>query len=141
MGLTIRARYKPKKTIDLGYDGFARLRLQVAALAGDPWDSHYRKLFEPAPMRDSKALEAFDKETDNLLNRKVVPRSLVDFCTQPDTNGIVHYGACRQLLGIIGNYTDDVDYGYPGRPDCATFQDFKDILEDCVDRHCDLIWH
>lgn len=51
-----------------------------------------------------------------------------------------YYGACKELLKIIGDYDDNVLYGYIGRPDCAKFRDFKAILQDCADNKCDMIW-
>lgn len=141
MGLTIQAKKSPKKSIDMGGGGFLCLRTKVAELAGEPWASHYRQLVDvPFSGQTPKFFEAFDQRTVELLEQKKVPIKLVDFCLQSDVAGAVHYGACKQLLKIIGDYDDNIRYGYGGRPDCAMFRDFKDILRECAEKKCDMVW-
>ena len=53
---------------------------------------------------------------------------------------LIRYGACKNILKVIGDYDDNILYGYCGRPDCAKFADFKSILQDCVDTKSDMIW-
>lgn len=87
-----------------------------------------------------QAYNAFDAETERLLAEKKVSFKVVDFLLQPDCEGLIRYGACKELLKIIGDYDDNVLYGYIGRQDCAKFRDFKAILQDCADNKCDMIW-
>lgn len=47
--------------------------------------------------------------------------------------------SCRKLLKIIGDYDDELAYGYAARPNSG-FKDFKRILEDCVKRKCSMRW-
>lgn len=133
--------------IDLGGGGFFNLRNKVSDLVGDPWASHYRKLedifrkaFSMSDEERRQAYNAFDAETERLLAEKKVSFKVVDFLLQPDCEGLIRYGACKELLKIIGDYDDNVLYGYIGRPDCAKFRDFKAILQDCADNKCDMIW-
>lgn len=65
---------------------------------------------------------------------------IVDFLLQTDVGGRIRYGACKNILKVIGDYDDNILYGYCGRPDCAKFADFKSILQDCVDTKSDMIW-
>lgn len=65
---------------------------------------------------------------------------VVDFLLQSDCSGSIRFGACKQILKVIGDYDDDICYGYAGRKDCAMFRDFKAILQDCVDTKSDLVW-
>lgn len=146
MGITISCK-KTGRSIDLGCGGFSNLRNKVSDLVGEPWASHYRKLediFRKAfSMSDEErrlAYNAFDAETERLLTEKKVSFKVVDFLLQPDCGGSIRYGACKELLKIIGNYDDNVLYGYIGRQDCAKFRDFKAILQDCADNKCDMIW-
>lgn len=146
MGITISCK-KTGRSIDLGCGGFLNLRNKVSDLVGDPWASHYRKLediFRKAfSMSDEErrlAYNAFDAETERLLAEKKVSFKVVDFLLQPDCEGLIRYGACKELLKIIGDYDDNVLYGYIGRQDCAKFRDFKAILQDCADNKCDMIW-
>ena len=117
MGVTISCR-KTGRSIDLGGGGFFNLRNKVSDLVGDPWASHYRKLED--------------------IFRKAF--SMSDGERRQDCEGLIRYGACKELLKIIGDYDDNVLYGYIGRPDCAKFRDFKAILQDCADNKCDMIW-
>lgn len=141
MGISIYAKKNPRKIIDLGMGGFLRLRRKVAELAGEPWASHYKKLTDTVPsLCDNQFYEDFDSKTEQLLIKKAVSVKLVDFCLQSDVEGAIRYGACKQLLKIIGNYDDDILYGYAGRKDCAMFKDFKTILQECADKKCDMVW-
>lgn len=126
----------------MGAGGFFRLRHKVAYLAGDPWASHYGKL-NRVPTFDPERAEffvAFDAETERLIAAKKVPVKLLDFCLQLDCEGAIRYGACKLLLQIIGDYDDDILYGYAARPDCAMFHHFKAILQDCVETKSDMVW-
>lgn len=142
MGLTIRAKKSPEKSVDLGAGGFLRLRQKVSQLAGEPWASHYAALLQrPFSASDAESFYAeFDTKTAELIAERKVSVKLVDFCLQSDIEGSIHYGACKLLSQIIGDYDDDILYGHAGRPDCARFQDFKAILQECAGKKCDLIW-
>lgn len=130
MGLTPHAKKSPEKSIDLGAGGFLRLRQKVSQLAGEPWANHYATLLHRPPSKSDKEsfYAEFDAKLAQLIAGRKVPVKLVDFCLQSDIEGSIHYGACKQLLKIIGDYDDDILYGYAGRPDCARFRDFKAIL-------------
>lgn len=142
MGITLRAKKSPEKYVDLGCGGFLRLRRKVSELAGEPWASHYASLLQaPFSIPDRKEFyEAFDIKTVQLIETKRVSIKLADFCLQSDVGGAIRFGACKQLLKIIGDYDDDILYGYCGLPDCARFRDFKALLQECVDKKCDLVW-
>ena len=141
MGISIWCK-KTHRSIDMGYGGFLRLRNKVADLVGDPWASHYHTL-DCAPCIGEggrQFFENFDAETKRLLDDKKVSIKIVDFCLQPDYEGSIRYGACKQILAAIGDYDDNILYGYCGRPDCARFRDFVAILRDCVENKCDMVW-
>ena len=146
MGITISCK-KTGQSIDLGCGGFFNLRNKVSDLVGDPWASHYRELediFRKSVSMSAEeqrlAYNAFDAETERLLTEKEVSVKVVDFLLQSDCGGSIRYGACKELLKIIGDYDDNVLYGYIGRRDCAKFRDFKAILQDCADNKCDMVW-
>ncbi|MEE0992549.1 MAG: hypothetical protein UH542_06185 [Bacteroidales bacterium] len=145
MGVTIYCK-KTKSSIDMGYGGFNNLRNKVAELAGGPFYPHYLLLSEPRVMfvfdekRRKQFFEDFDKRTAELIETKQADIKIVDFLLQPDCGGKIRYGACKNILKAIGDYDDDVLYGYCGRPDCAKFVDFKQILQECVDTKSDLVW-
>jgi len=142
MGISISCK-KTGRSIDMGYFGFAALRRKVAALTGEPFASHYEKLFSP-PLRQSCSeadFEEFDRITEEMIRGRKVPIKVVDFLMQSDCKGRIRYGACKTLLKVIGTYDDGIKYGYAGRKDCAMFKDFKQILQECVDNKCDMVWN
>lgn len=141
MGVTIFCK-KSGRSIELGYGGFANLRKRVAKLAGEPFSSHYDGLYNAPFMGEARKayFDEFDRRTEDLIASKRVSVKIVDFCLQPDAGGSIRYGACKEILKVIGDYDDDILYGYCGRPDCAKFRDFKAILQDCADHKCDMVW-
>lgn len=141
MGVTIECK-KGNKAIDMGYGGFANLRRRVAKLTGEPFSSHYEGLFYAPIFEEERKqyFEAFDQRTAEMIEKKLVPIKVVDFCLQPDCGGKIRYGACKELLKIIGDYDDNILYGYAGRKDCAKFADFKAILQECVEKKSDMVW-
>ena len=141
MGLTISCK-KTGRSIDMGYFGFANLRRRVAKLAGEPFASHYDGLDHAPFLGEARKtyFEEFDRRTEDLIRKKKVSVKVASFCLQPDAGGRIGYGGCKALLKIIGDYDDNILYGYAGRKDCAMFKDFKAILQDCVDHKCDMVW-
>lgn len=143
MGITISCK-KTGRSIDLGYGGLLRIRNRVATLVGEPFSSHYLELSGPAVpwIGDARKayFEKYDKITERMVQEKKVSVKVADFLYQSDCEGNIHYGACKELLKIIGDYDDNILYGYCGRPDCARFVDFKAILQDCADHRCDMVW-
>ena len=137
MGVSISCK-KTGKSIDMGYGGFFNLRKKVAELAGGPFAEHYASL---KTFGNEEYFEAFNRRTSEILEKKQADIKIVDFCLQSDCDGKIHYGACKNILKAIGDYADNIAYGYFGRPDCAMFKDFKEILEDCVKNKCDMIWY
>lgn len=143
MGVTLQCK-KTGTSIDMGYIGFNRLRNRVAVLAGEPFASHIKKLDKAVtslPLGKAEQFYAdFDAETQRMIDAKQVSVKIVDFCLQPDCAGSIRYGACKEILKAIGDYDDNIVYGYAGRKDCAMFRDFKALLRECVDNHCMLVW-
>lgn len=144
MGVTISCK-KTGHDIDMGGGGFLRLRSKVADLVGEPFASHYRKLNDSSVMwlsgkEREMFFEEYDAETERLIADGSVHIKVADFLYQSDLGGSIHYGACKKLLNVIGDYDDNVLYGYAGRPDYARFVDFKRLLRECADNKCDLVW-
>lgn len=87
-----------------------------------------------------KYFRDYDALTEQMIKENKVNIKVADFLYQSDCEGKIRYGACKELLKVIGDYDDDVLYGYCGRPDCAKFCDFVSILKDCVENKFDMIW-
>lgn len=140
MGVSITC-VKTDHTIDMGYFGFARLRCKIAELADDPIAKLYVPMFEaPLDMRNA-AMERWNQNIDDIIAKRKVPAKLVDFLIQPDCGGHLGHGGCKLLLKIIGDYDDDVAYGYAGRKNCAMFKDFRQTLQECVEHRCKMVWN
>lgn len=144
MGITISCK-KTGKYIDMGCFGFNRLRNKVAELIGNPFSDHYLELdkTEVAMLsgeEKDKYFRDYDALTEHMIKERKVNIKVADFLYQSDAEGKIRYGACKELLKVIGDYDDDVLYGYCGRKDCAKFCDFVSILKDCVENKCDMIW-
>lgn len=90
--------------------------------------------------KKENAFKSYDDETERLVENKVLPIKIADFLYQSDCDGKIRYGACKEILKAIGDYDDSIIYGYAGRKNPAKFKDFKEILQDCVDNKCFMIW-
>ena len=137
MGVTLVCEYT-KRGMDLGYIGFNRLRRKIAELVGEPFLSHYAKL-DNLLFGTEKDFQAFDLVTARMFWTGEVSPHVIEFCMQSDCGGFVTWRACRKLLKIIGDYDDELAYGYAARPNSG-FKDFKRILADCVKHKCSMRW-
>ena len=131
MGVTIKCK-KTEHEMDVGYFGFFKLRAKVAELVGSEVGEHYKKLDD--------ILDMPSPEKERLIESKILPIKIADFLYQSDCDGKIRYGACKEILKVIGDYDDSIIYGYAGRENPAKFKDFKEILQDCVDNKCFMIW-
>ena len=78
--------------------------------------------------------------TRKILAEKKADIKIVDFLLQSDVGGRIHYGACKNILKIIGDYDDNIMYGYAAWGEQSRFSRFRRILEDCVATKSDMIW-
>ncbi len=143
MGVSLSCK-KTGNSIDMGYFGFLALREKVAELAGGPFAEHYLTLNESfsLPIDKRKSFyDDFNKTTEEIVRQKQADIKIVDFCLQSDCGGEIGYGACKNILKVVGDYDDDVCYGYLAMSDCATFSDFKQLLQECVDTKSNLVWY
>lgn len=144
MGVTISCQ-KTGRGIDMGYYGLHRLQLKIADLIGDEFSKHYKVLDKPEIQIMSEPefqtfCEMYDKKTMDFIQRKVCSIKVIDFLYQPVEEGAIRFGACKQLLKVIGDYDDEIIYGYAGQKDAARFKDFKHLLQECVEQKCDMVW-
>ena len=142
MGVTVKCK-KTGRSLDMGYFGFKRWRYKIAELYGGEWWEHYKTLND-APVVGEKEREkfffAFDQKTEDLIKNRKVDVKIADFCLQPDSDGSVRYGACKNILKAIGDYTDNYAYGYAAYAD-HDWERLKAILQECVDTKSMLTWY
>lgn len=140
MGVTIESL---NYSIDLGYGGFNNIRKRVAQLTGKEIGEHYEELDKGMflPTSERKVFfEEYNKKISKLEERHSLPHGILDFLYASDCGGTVSPEKCEQIYEVIKGYDDDILYGYCGRPDCAMFKDFKELVKDCVDNKCDMEW-
>ena len=142
MGVTISS---VNKSIDLGYSGFRRLRVRVAELVNEEIAEHYRKLEDSMFIfQENKRKEFFKKydsktkQLDEKYNYEY--NAILYFLYSSDCEATINVDVCKELYKIIKDYDDDIQYGYIGRKDCATFNDFKEIVKDCIENNKPLEW-
>lgn len=143
MGLTIRCR-KTGRSMDMGGGGFLRLRRKISELAGGPFVPIYQEVCAWHPGSNGETAEEFDARIEETVNKMIAAKQadikIVDFLLQSDIKGRIRYGACKSILKAIGDYDDNIFYGYVSHRDRARFLQFRRILEDCVETKSDLVW-
>ena len=142
MGVTIE---NSKYSIDMGYGGFKALRTKVAELTTPDIYKHYRELDEAFSIFDKNERKIFfdkyDAKIEELSTKydgKYDP--VLDFLYASDCSGSITSDVCEAIYDIVKDYDDDICYGYVGRPDCAMFKDFKNILKDCIENQENMEW-
>ena len=142
MGVTISS---VNKSIDLGYFGFRRLRVKVAELVNEEIAEHYKELEnstfifgENERQKFFKKYDAKTKQLDEKYDYKY--NAILYFLYSSDCEATIDVNVCKELYEIIKDYQDDTQYGYIGRKDCATFNDFKEIIKDCIENNEPLEW-
>lgn len=140
MGVTIESK---NCSIDMGCGGFNNLRTKVAELSAEDIGNHYKHLSD-APLfgefRKSFFIEYDRKITEISKSHNGEMDGILHFLYASDCEAKIPSDICRQIWEVIKDYDDDILYGYCGRPDCATFKDFKELVKDCIDNDCDMEW-
>lgn len=141
MGVTVSSK---NYSIDMGYGGFSRLRNKVAELTGKELENHYKDLdkgnFLFGEDRE-KFFAEYNKKTQKLLENSKIPHQIFNFLYASDCSSKMSLSVCRKVYKVIENYDDNIAYGYAGRPDCAKFKHFKEIVKDCIDNKCSMKWY
>ena len=140
MGLTI---YNKERAIDMGYIGFNVLRNTIAKLFGTDFENLYKDWTS-----GSWSPNKIDDKTCNILLNDLYKRNILkeednpilDFLFMSDCEGKLPVKSCKMLYNFIKDYDDNVLYGYCGRPDCAMFSDFKEIVRLCAKNRWILKW-
>lgn len=141
MGVTVESK---NYSLDFGYGGFCNIRKKVAELASEDIGEHYKKLengvflfgddkksfFEEYDKRISEISENHGGEFDEILH----------FLYASDCGAKMPLQVCEKIYEVIKDYDDNICYGYVGRPDCAMFKDFKNLVKDCIENKCDMEW-
>ena len=143
MGISI---YSKNKSIDLGCSGFQRLRRTISERCPKDIMEHYALLLDDLYYLTyhPKDAEQYDARTEKLYEKyKGTPyRKIINFLYAPDTDAKFGYGTAKSLLKVIGNYDDEIVYGYAGwGKDAARFKNFKELLNDAYETKRDWGWY
>ena len=120
MGVSMESKHH---SADFTCGGFKRLRTKVAELTAPDIFRHYKKL--------DYAFYLYGKERES---------DILDFLYLSDCGGELDATHCRSIWKIIRDYNDDLCYGYPGLPNCAKFQDFKNIIKEGMESGTGVEW-
>lgn len=141
MGVTIDSE---NCSIDLGYGGFIRLRRKVAELAAPDIHEHYVKLERGMFLCGAEKEKFFKDYNEKIqqLSKKYNGKkdNILDFLYACDCGGEMDVEHCISIYVAIKDYDDDICYGYCGKPDCAMFKDFKELVKDCIDTNTPMKW-
>lgn len=135
MGVTL---YNKKYSINLSYKGFARLMQTIADLLNSEFGELYKKW----------SLSEIDNITTNELLRNLYKNEkltdeddfILEFLFASECTGTISAKACKVLYKLIKDYDDKIVYGYAGQPDCASFKNFKTIIETSAENKWIVRW-
>ena len=100
--------------------------------------------------RTKKTPKVADKEnvTVEIYEASEMPSGVKDFLFQSDCAGNISRSACMALYERIHNYDNNIAYGFRIVKDSfgnlirqeLGFQDFVELIKECIDTNCDLLW-
>lgn len=128
----------------MGYGGFHNLRAKIAGLVCDDLKEHYVYLDKGTWLKDAERgvfYKEYNLKLDGIQKKYKIPNAVLVFLYASDCDGKLTPFKCKKLYELIKDYDDDILYGYCGRPDCAKFKDFKELVKDCVDNKCFMEWY
>lgn len=132
-----------KHSIDMTYGGFYRLRNKIAELLNEDFGKLYHEWTDISPYNTMTDEQGNERLAQLYADHKIKDEDdvILDFLFQSDCAGKVSYQVCKKLYKVVEDYDDDFCYGYPGRPDYATFKEFKEILVECYKNRWILKWY
>ena len=136
MGLTIK---NEEMSIKMSYIGFAELCTTIAKLLSPDFAELYIAL-----CKNKISNEILNKKLNLYFEKGILKNEdndIIEFLFMPDYEGHLSFKKCERLYEVIKDYDDNVLYGYCGRPDCAMFSDFKEIVRLCAKNRWVLKWN
>lgn len=150
MGITIKSK---NFSLDCGYFGFKKLRDFVASKCPH---ENFRKCVEEfnenilSFMRPAGWMESFNKKINDLefLANKGSKKKEIEtlewfgpFVWSSDCDAKMRYKTVKSIWEYIKDVSEDFVFGYSARPDAATFQQFKLLIDDCVKNKTGFKWY
>lgn len=151
MGVSIQF---PKFTLDCGYFGFKMLRDNILKMVPhkklhEIYDDVQNHLFMFDEAKKKKYFDDINKKINDMdyLAEKGSSKSekgylnrFSTFFWACDCDAKMRPSVARAIWHYIQHSTKDFQFGYSARPDCATFQQFKQGIKDCVDEGKGFRW-
>lgn len=144
MGITIR-NTKGGRHANIGYGGFARLRMFVANACSKEYGAIYEKVINSSILQSlttDEQKKAFETEVNNLTkqclrNKEITPK-IVKFLFESDCKGRISYGSCKDIIAKIKDIPCEDNFGYMQQP--FYISDFINLLQEVYDTKGALIW-
>lgn len=127
--------YNKEYEMDMGYFTFAQLRTVIAKLLNEEFGENYSLLRRCITKKDFKEN---DKIANSLIAKYNLDEDVVNFLYQSDCNGKITYKTCRKIYKLIKDYDDNFMYGYVHSN--HSFNYFKEMIKNCVDKRRMLFW-
>ena len=142
MGVTIVGA---KKSLDLTFSGFSKLRQVVADLSNPKIGKHYSLIFEGFMLSTAARTEYFeryDAKTEELSEKfNGEMDNILDFLYAPDCEGEISVDTCKEIYELVKDHECETLFGYAGRIDNVRFDDFKSLLAECIDANEPVEWY
>lgn len=134
MGICLKNK---EYSMDMGYGSFYNLRKKIAHLYNEEFGNIYEQWVNGE----------CDNSTINLKMEELFQNNTfidqdsytLNFLFQSDCEGKISYKDCKRLLEIIGDYTDNIQYGYVYANN--SFSYFKEMLRNCYNKRRNLYWY
>lgn len=151
MGVSI---HFPKFTLDCGYFGFKMLRDKIVKMVPhERFQKAHEDLDNNMFILDSAKKKKFFDDLNKKINdieylanegssdkEKKQLAYINNFSWASDCDAKMTPEHAKAIWHYIQNATEDFQFGYSGRSDCATFQQFKQGIKDCVDEGKGFRW-
>lgn len=105
---------------------------------GEEWSTPISDIGESFFLKFFDAYNQKIQELDEKYDGKYT--YVLDFLYASDCDASMNLEHCKSIYDIIKEYDDKVCYGYIGRPDCAMFSDFKEVIKDAIESGEGIEW-
>lgn len=151
MGVSI---HFPNFTLDCGYFGFKILRDRILKMVPhkklhEIYEDTQKHLFMLDADEKKKYFDDVNKKINDMdylaeegssKSEKAYLNRFSSFFWACDCEAKMRPSVAKAIWHYIQNAEVDFSFGYSGRPDCATFQQFKQGIKDCVDLEKGFKW-
>lgn len=150
MGITIKSK---NFSLDCGYFGFNRLRDFVASKCPhenlrkcvEEFNEHILTIMRPAGWTESFNKKINDNEflaNKGSTNEEIETLEWFGFFVwASDCDAEMKFKTAKAIWEYIKDVSEDFVFGYSARPDAATFQQFKLLIDDCVKNKTGFKWY